>query len=293
MASIKGFLFTIGFLLFSVSLLSFIVIIFATNYQEDKRVSEIGALDRINTLDSSAQNSLKKIFEAFSNINVSLYASNSNYVIFNETLPNDVKTFRTSLNDFKIFVEQNFPYISINTSELNDTIPLIVMPDKIVYHHVPIDNDATNQIIVTPEELTPNSRLRGYNVIVTHLPDIFCIPTTFPQGNNYFSLTITASTIGIPGTPSTCSIPNQLIDPNLANIVQIGGVIDPDSYLRIEVSNGGVLKIKNTQNSGVVATILRLDNIEGNQTKVMLPDSIIRVSDPTLNIYKKGTARIL
>src|SRR3989344_9239465 len=291
MASIKGFLFTIGFLLFSVSLLSFIVIILATNYQEDKRASEIGAIDRINTLDSSAQNSLKKIFEFFSNINVSLDDSdveNVENVKISDALPNNISTFRTSLNDFKIFVEQNFPYISIHTSELNDTVPLIVLPDRISYYHSNADNNMLNKIIVRPEELSLNSRLNGYHFIIRNLVSAACNPNldTYVAGT-FFSIEFNSfSTNGL----SFCS-QYFTIDPDKSNKFFIGTAPD---FFTIEIKNGGVATIENNQ-GGVanVTTILLLDPIIGNQTKVMLPDSIIRISDPVLNIYKKGTARII
>src|SRR3989344_2097304 len=259
MASIKGFLFTIGFLLFSVSLLSFIVIILATNYQEDKRASEIGAIDRINTLDSSAQNSLKKIFEFFSNINVSLDDSDVENVKISDALPNNINTFRTSLNDFKIFVEQNFPYISLNTSELNE-------------------------IIVRPEELSPSSRLKGYHFIITNLVSTVCVvPDIYVSGLNFI---VNIDAFGNPNCNK-----NFVINPDEINKFFIGA--SPD-FFTIEIKNGGVATIENNQ-GGVanITTILLLDDSPGNQTKVMLPDSIIRISEPSLNIYKKGTARII
>jgi len=290
MASIiKGFLFTIGFLLFSASLLSFIIIIFATNYQEDKRVLEIGSIDKINTLDSSAQNSLKKIFEFFSNINASLDDSDVENVKISDALPNNINTFRTYLNDFKIFVEQNFPYISINTSELNDTVPLIVLPDRISYYHSNADNNMLNRIIVSPEELSLNSRLKGYHFIISNLITANCnelldlLDTSVPR---YFVIKFDASTNTAPG----CS-QNLVVNPDKNNKFFIGAYPD---FFTIEIKNGGVATIENNQ-GGVanVTTILLLDPIIGNQTKVMLPDSIIRISDPVLNIYKKGTARII
>ena len=290
MASIiKGFLFTIGFLLFSASLLSFIIIIFATNYQEDKRVLEIGSIDKINTLDSSAQNSLKKIFEFFSNINASLDDSDVENVKISDALPNNINTFRTYLNDFKIFVEQNFPYISINTSELNDTVPLIVLPDRISYYHSNADNNMLNRIIVSPEELSLNSRLKGYHFIISNLITANCnelldlLDTSVPR---YFVIKFDASTNTAPG----CS-QNLVVNPDKNNKFFIGAYPD---FFTIEIKNGGVATIENNQ-GGVanVTTILLLDPIIGNQSKVMLPDSIIRISDPVLNIYKKGTARII
>ena len=290
MASIiKGFLFTIGFLLFSASLLSFIIIIFATNYQEDKRVLEIGSIDKINTLDSSAQNSLKKIFEFFSNINASLDDSDVENVKISDALPNNINTFRTYLNDFKIFVEQNFPYISINTSELNDTVPLIVLPDRISYYHSNADNNMLNRIIVSPEELSLNSRLKGYHFIISNLITANCnelldlLDTSVPR---YFVIKFDASTNTAPG----CS-QNLVVNPDKNNKFFIGAYPD---FFTIEIKNGGVATIENNQ-GGVanVTTILLLDPIIGNQTKVMLPDSIIRISEPSLNIYKKGTARII
>ena len=284
MASIKGFLFTIGFLLFSVSLLSFIVIILATNYQEDKRASEIGAIDRINTLDSSAQNSLKKIFEFFSNINVSLDDSDVENVKISDALPNNINTFRTSLNDFKIFVEQNFPYISLNTSELNETVPLTLLPDRISYYHSNADNNMLNKIIVRPEELSPSSRLKGYHFIITNLVSTVCVvPDIYVSGLNFI---VNIDAFGNPNCNK-----NFVIDPDEINKFFIGA--SPD-FFTIEIKNGGVATIENNQ-GGVanITTILLLDDSPGNQTKVMLPDSIIRISEPSLNIYKKGTARIL
>ena len=65
-------------------------------------------------------------------------------------------------------------------------------------------------------------------------------------------------------------------------------------FFTIEIKNGGVATIENNQGGAAnVTTILLLDPIIGNQTKIMLPDSIIRISEPSLNIYKKGTARII
>ena len=149
MAKIKGFLFTIGFLIFITALFTLVIIVYSTTFQDDKRIAEIGALDNINNLDSSLKNSIKELFLAYSNMAVGTLGTN---ISFNETLVNNISDFQISLSYLKNFTETNYNIASLNITDLNESLPLIIMPQRIEYKH----NYSNREVIITPEELNFN-----------------------------------------------------------------------------------------------------------------------------------------
>ncbi|MBS3146980.1 hypothetical protein J4471_04770 [Candidatus Woesearchaeota archaeon] len=288
MARVKGFLFTVGFMIFCAALLTLIVIIFSTTYQEDKRFSEIVALDRLQTLDNSIQHSIKEAFTSYAGINVTFRKEDNpdfTDVMFNETIPNNVDAFNFNLDYIKLLVESEYNYTFLNVSHIKETLPLLVEPYNILYTH----NFANNQIQIIPEDASPTSMLKGYRFVVTNLISTECQVQNI-YVNGIFIVEIEASESDPFGNPNC--IKNFVIDPDKNNKFSIG--IPPDLFT-IEISNGGGVTITNDQGgSPKVASILYLDpNIDYNKTKVVLPGSVIRISDPYLKVYRKDSIRIL
>ena len=282
MAKVKGFLFTIGFLIFITALFVLVVIVYSTTFQEDKRIAEIGSLDNLNNLDSSLKNSIKELFLTYSNINVNFVETN---VSFNETIPNNITDFRVTLNNLKSLTESNFNIVSLNISDINDSRPIIIMPNRITYSH----NFTKKEITIVPEEVNFN----GYHITIKNINNATCAASTALTSGSFIFKLDTDPVIYAQSTPE-CDI-NTAIDPNQRTYVVIGSYVQGD-VVTIEINNGGVAKlqyIQSTNNIINVTTTVLLNKSTGSQTKVMLPDSIIRISDPILKIYKKDGVRIL
>ena len=210
MARVKGFLFTVGFMIFCAALLTLIVIIFSTTYQEDKRFSEIVALDRLQTLDNSIQHSIKEAFTSSAGINVTFRKeANSDFtdVMFNETIPNNVDAFNFNLDYIKLLVESEYNYTFLNVSHIKETLPLLVEPYNILYTH----NFANNQIQIIPEDASPTSMLKGYRFVVTNLISTECQVQDI-YFNGIFIVEIEASESDPFGNPNC--IKNFVIDPD-------------------------------------------------------------------------------
>lgn len=289
MARVKGFLFTVGFMIFCASLLTLIVIIFSTTYQEDKRFSEIVALDRLQTLDNSIQHSIKEAFTSSAGINVTFRKEDNpdlTDVMFNETIPNNIEAFNFNLDYIKLLVESEYNYTFLNISHIKETLPLVVEPYNILYTH----NFENKQIQIIPEDVSPQSHLKGYFFILTNLADPSCLnPTINTDPPATFRLRI----YGIQTTTQAIlCYRDDNINPYKRSLITLG---TPSSgYLTIEIDNGGIATITNNQANAKIASILYLEpNADYNKTKVVLPGSVIRISDPDFNIYKKDSIRIL
>lgn len=282
MGKVKGFLFTISFLIFVTALFVLMTIIYSTTFQDDKRIAEIGALDNINNLDSSLKNSIKELFLAYSNMSVKMIGTN---VTFNETLINNISNFQISLSYLKSFTETNYNIASLNITDLNESLPLIIMPHRIEYKH----NYSNKEIIITPEEVNFN----GYHFIVSNVINATCGYSSYSSGNFIFKLD---SNSIITSLFPDCDL-EIAINPNVRNYVTVGSLGLNQDSVEIEINNGGVAKIKirNPQGTSVprLHTTVLLNKSTGYQTKVMLPDSIIRISDNILKVFKKDGVRIL
>ncbi len=289
MGSVKGFLFTIGFLIFCTALITLMIITFSTTFQEDKRISEIASLDRLQSIDSSLQHSFLELFNTFSNINVSVSTIDNDDktdIMFNETIPNNIADFQTSLDRLKVLTEGNYENIFLNISNLKSTLPIIVKPYNILYTH----DFLNNQIQIIPEDVSSTSNLKGYSFVITNLNDASCLNPSFDTTppDNFFRIKI----YGIETTTQAilCEI-DTLINPYKKSTIGIGTT----NFLTIEIDNGGIATIKNNQGGNPnLASILLLDeNTNAFRTKVFFQGSTIRISDPILKVYKKDGVRIL
>lgn len=275
-------------MIFCAALLTLIVIIFNTSYQEDKRFSEILSLDRLQTLDNSIQFSIKEAFISHAGINVTFRkVENPDFtdVMFNETVPNDISAFRFDLDYIKLLTETEYTNIFLNISHIKETLPLLVEPYNILYTH----DFENNQIKIIPEDVTSQSHLKGYFFQLANVEDAICInPTIYTTPPANFQLRI----YGIETTTQAilCDL-DVLINPDGKTTISMGTI----NYLTIEIDNGGIATITNNQGgSPIVASILYLDpNVDYNKTKVVLPGSIIRISDPDFNVFRKDSIRIL
>ena len=280
MAKIKGFLFTIGFLIFITALFTLVIIVYSTTFQDDKRIAEIGALDNINNLDSSLKNSIKELFLAYSNMAVGTLGTN---ISFNETLVNNISDFQISLSYLKNFTETNYNIASLNITDLNESLPLIIMPQRIEYKH----NYSNREVIITPEELNFN----GYHFLITNVNNATCDSASYTNGS--FILKLDSNSLTTAQFPD-CDF-DLSINPNVKNTFSIGSSGPYQNSVTIEISNGGVAKIRSVELNSIprLHTTVLLNQSTGSQTKLMLPDSIIRISDNILKVFKKDGVRIL
>ncbi len=128
----KGVLFSAGLILLSLTLLSLSFLLFTTSMESSSDTARMAVADRINDEARSIENVYSGILSRHVNVTI-----NRNNISFAETLPEGAsENFFTAISRFETFAENNSEFsVALNTSLLQNRMPLTVMPNGITYTH--------------------------------------------------------------------------------------------------------------------------------------------------------------
>ena len=267
----KGILFTAGLVLMASVLLTLAILLFYNTMESEERFIEMSSLDTMHNLYDSVDNGIREILFGTLGDDYVIVNQIEDQVVFKEGLSNiDYTNFEGNLTSFKSFVESNFGGVSLNITEMNNTLPLVVYPHEVVYTHP--NGFGGNEIGVYPSNY---SILEGYEVSFNVTPD--GCPVNYTSDGS-FSVNITG-----------CG--DMYLNPN--------GI----SYFQLNFSN----KFVNiTFGAGANLTILALDNFENKVfVNISLKDlnetitvetpretDLINVALPGYGVKKIGGARL-
>lgn len=129
----KAVFLTITLLMFALILFSLSSLFIKQKQSENFFVQ--GTINRVLNLDASIQKSITDLFKKHAGISI---VNSKNTITITESLPSDFSTFRTKLESFEQFVENEFSSIKIN-ADIQE-MPLNLSPKGILYTHIPAEN---------------------------------------------------------------------------------------------------------------------------------------------------------
>ena len=221
-----GFLFTIGLLLMSLTVLSLALFIAEVEKGSNEKVTELVRYDRLHDLDTSINEAFREIFRVSSGISI-IYTNKTNNTFFiKENLPNGNSTrFAQNMTAFEIFLNKtsNSPTDNVtlylaNLANVHANLPLVITPYNITYTHFP--SFGSNTIIVSPKQFN----FYGYNITITTPIN----PSTTLQTFKFVSGTDMIVKIKIIG-PTQNRIINQRVSSSGLSYLQVrdsGGTIN-------------------------------------------------------------------
>ncbi len=164
-----GFLFTIGLLLMSLTVLSLALFIAEVEKGSNEKVTELVRYDRLHDLDTSINEAFREIFKVSSGISI-IYSNKTNNTFFiKENLPNGNSTrFAQNMTAFEKYLNKtiNSPTDNItlylaNLANVKANLPLVITPYNITYTHLP--SFGSDTIRVSPKQFN----FYGYNITIT------------------------------------------------------------------------------------------------------------------------------
>ena len=269
----KAVLFTLSMLLLVTLVFSLSLIFSDLNKYNADRFSELSILDRLYDIDSSLQNSIKKVFNAYSGIITDINKLN---VTIQESLPNANKNqFNEKINSFKNYTESQFNNIKLDIDQLNNNAELII--NGISYNHN--NNFGGNIINIVPKQI--NFDTYYFRFYSSAKNGIINWPTA-PSGN--------LRVIIVADAPEWHNEKIQNIDPSKTTTATISGIgID---NIELIFSNLGKVKIENKAAADVSLKTAIAFNSLNDKIHVYLPN-IINIAFSQFNISKLGHVKIV
>lgn len=261
----KALLFTIGLVIMASVLLALAALNFRNSELTKDRLAEIGSLDRISSAASSVSNGFKDLFNAYSNIDLTITNEN---LTFEEDLPNSISNFRNNLDSYKNYVESNDKSINLSINNLKTRLLLNLFPHNITYKH----NFANNEIFIVPYQL-PN-----FNKYYVELPSSFNITSciwSYSNGSLNFELK----------TNNQACNGNVYLDSSQNNLITI------NNGLLIRINN--TLLISNSLSTVRLKIFIGLNDIGDTKVLALSDQDIINIKYNNLNISKNSGFRII
>ncbi|MDO8627686.1 MAG: hypothetical protein Q7K42_04425 [Candidatus Diapherotrites archaeon] len=288
----KGFLFTLSLLLLALVIIQLTQVV-RSNVQESEAVKKnIIGIDRVSVMHENIQDNLEKIFENTTGIN---FTVSGNIVYFSETLSkktqdNSFKNFKTSLDNYKKFLETQQESLQSSLSyDLNSDFDLTIVPQNLTVRHADVfkqGGKSNNKVSFLPQTMDINS----YSIDITLENESFDSIQTNPAN---------------PVACTSCAKPTNLslIVRNSSKIPKattIWANIDPAQQFTITINssgnspkdieialNNGSLTITN-DNSTEIGLVSGIDfGIDSNSSPSLKIQSIaVNVSDPILAVEK-------
>lgn len=304
----KGILFTLSIFLIMSLILTLTVLMYRNTQKNEKRLLELGSMERVYDIDSSVQQGLKNIFYDQTDINLGI---NDRKVYFEENFPHEEGwwkgmwewvhciffgrcPFQEQIDEFEAYIEDQGPEdIELDLGAVKESLPLVIKPHSITYKHLPYPG---NKIEVLPEELNFNK----YQVWIRTDQEVNTENCEFPtaaEGGDFWA------EIDVDSKGTGCYF-NNIIDPCQTNTFTI---IENQSH----VSNREIdIKIGSPETCGklsleyeyketwpalddTVRVTLTVNETKNETIKITYPNNIIGINITDLGISKLGTVRIL
>ena len=289
-----GFLYTIGLLLMSLTVLSLVLIISQVEKKSNEQVSDLSRYERAYNLDSSINNAFTEVFKTASGISISHgnYTKKNQTLRIRETLPNSNSTIffqnMTSLswylNKTSNLASDNVTISLNNLANIKSNLPLQIMPYNISYEH--ISYFGSNTIKFTPKRFN----FYGYNItIITPIdPSATLQPFSIAAGDRTM-----AAYIKIKGPLVTRKLADTHVPPaglSSLDVKDSGGI---NSLALISIDNT-VLTITNprpTNKLTVSVEVILWKNLT-RITQVYYPGKLYNVTLPDFGIKTESNVMI-
>ncbi len=265
-----GVYYSIGFFLIMVVFLGFIIVILKGFNLSTERFSEDSALEKINNIDKSIQESFNDIFDITSGITIRIVGNNLTFI---ETLPNpNANNFKNNISSLKKFIEGNYS-INFTTTDINNNLSLYVKPLGITIIH---PNYSDKKVIVTNLQ----SNFDGYSLTLTTEKNLNSNSCTSSGSSTSPYLNVNA--IGSTGTCTKDGITSL-------TLYDTG---NPQILLARISFGGNLLNITAVDNITANLNIINLQ--QGNQTNIVTTkDGVLYFNFTDFKFTKNGTIRIV
>lgn len=275
----KAILFSISVVILGLALLSTVILISRSGFQEQNIVSRVVVFNRMQDEIEYVSRELISIINIF-NITVSV---NGNTVSITEDNPfPNRERFEILMDNWKEFTESNSDFnLTVNVDDIKNTLPLKIN-DQVEYRHT----NGVSGVKITVENA---SLVANYTVLIIVKQNgniTFDWGSTNP-GNQNFTLTVkTNDKINTTSKKLDFSKGNEL-DVNIKTLA--GGTKTID----IGIGKGtdtGFFKMDNQDKLNI--TLVTNITLNTGDVKVTLPDSIINITSSLYNISRVTTVKV-
>jgi len=267
----KAIFLTVSLVLFTLILFSLSSLFIKQKQSENFFVQ--GSIDRIVNLDSSIQNSITKLFDEYSGIDITI---NSNKIKITETLPPSFTTFNSKLSAFESFLESEFSIVELKQN-IQD-MPLNLTPKGILYTH----KSGEQKVLIKNAVLATS----------------FEIKFTFPQGeegvcsdpivwNSEFPGTLRIKVLG-EDLLSSCNS-EKFVDPSDSGGSEVE-IPHTKGNIRVIIRNNEIEISRTGSNVYIAETTIELPPLE-EIVSIKMPEILTNVSLKNFRIT--GEARFL
>lgn len=285
-----GFLFTIGLLLMSLTVLSLALFIAEVEKGSNEKVTGLVRYDRLHDLDTSINEAFREIFKVSSGISI-IYTNKTNNTFFiKENLPNGNSTiFAQNMTAFEKFLNKtsNSPTDNVtlylaNLANVHANLPLVITPYNITYTHIP--SFGGNTIRVSPKQFN----FYGYNITITTPIN----PSTTLQTFKFVSGTDMIVKIKIIG-PTQNRIINQRVSSSGLSYLQVRDSVGTTNLFNISFNNS---KLWIDKQAGVtkidVKTGIMMNGDQKELLRIWYPRKLYNVTLPQFKVKTSSNVMI-
>jgi len=269
----KAFMFTLGFVLVALAILSFTKFVFKESDDEKTLFQQYVVMNRLDDIDRSLQDSIRDTFGAYSNTKA--YFSNST-VVFEESLPNDMDLFESRMNRLKNFAEANESSLRININETISDMQMTVYPSDLIYTH----NFTNREMMIIPKDIND---VMKYKTTITVYENVTC-DWAFMAGDFDYELNV------ISPDNAGCDH-DRLVDIGQNATITILSRDEPDNRIVIYITPAW-LRIVMDSSSVFSATAKNEVYHKDYPESMWLGNSLISINFTSFGLRREGGARI-
>lgn len=270
----KAFLFTLGFFLVTLAILSFSKFAFKSSENEKIILQEYGVMNRLNDMDSSLQGAIRETFDIYSNIKVN--PGNSS-VIFEEPLPNSMDVFESRLNRLRNLAQTNDSSVMIDANGTVESMPIILPGKNLTYSH----NFSAREIIISlPQDI---SSVMKYRTTITAEENITCEWSYLPGDFDYG--------LEVAGIQDSGCDHERMISLSQNPSITIQSEDNADNRITITL-NASQIRIKMYEGSEFYTTVKNDLFLDGHPGSMWLGSNLIEINFTAFGLRRAGGVRV-
>ncbi len=275
MARVKGVFSTLAFTVIGIATLALAIMLANSVSKPEDRFTEVKKVDSVKELSNSLQETLARIFNAESNIQIT---KNSNKVSFIETLPLQT-SLDSTLNNFQTFVTDEIklsPTVNVSTSEITNYLTLNINPYNTTYKH----STSKDSIEILPQNSSQITNAK-FEIKIQDIISALTTTNTLATGPLNLEVKITNSS-GSQFYTFTKLI-NLTEDEKVLDI-KITSTID-NKTISIITKNKKLIVNASQKQIDINTTLTATDIIDS----ITLPKNSVDVFIPSLEVQKSGS----
>jgi len=272
----KAFLFTLGFLIATLYILSFARFV-SNESEEDKAIFQtVAVTSRLEDIDSSLQKSMRDAFFSYSDISI---APDNMTIAIEEPFPNSISELESSLAMLKNLSESAEKGLSMDLGELFSQLPLFIYPQNVAYIH-----NYTNNEVLLSFPADAGSAVSKYRAEITVSENVSCSWSYIP-GDFSYELDVVSP------KESGCD-QDSMIDLDAGAAITMTSQSNPQNRITITLESS-VFRIRMDDNSTFSAGLGSYLEFRDAPEEVWLGSSVIDLRYDAFDLRRTGGARLI